>query len=281
LRAQKGFAMITGMTGFGSATFASGKVKGVIEVKSVNHRYLDLKFYLPTGFGVVESKVREGLAKFISRGCVTISVRITEKPVQEVSFNEDLIQEYLRHARNIEKKYKLSNNLTLADMIRMPGVADVREVFVDAQALWPAVEKAFFQALKGLQVMRASEGRSLAKDMSDKLKRMALKLKAIQKQHDLLLKEFQKTSKPEEFASYQKSIDVNEEIARFNHYIEEMTALLKVSVPVGKKMDFIAQEMQREANTLGSKLQDEMVSNAVIALKSKIEKIREQANNVE
>ena len=81
--------------------------------------------------------------------------------------------------------------------------------------------------------------------------------------------------------NYQKSIDVNEEISRFQHYIEEMTALLKVSVPVGKKMDFIAQEMQREANTLGSKLQDEMVSNAVIALKSKIEKIREQANNVE
>ena len=87
--------------------------------------------------------------------------------------------------------------------------------------------------------------------------------------------------KPEEFSSFQKSIDVNEEIARFIHYIEEMKALLKAEVPVGKKMDFIAQEMQRETNTLGSKLQDETVSNAVIALKSKIEKVREQANNVE
>jgi len=273
--------MITGMTGFGSAPFTAGRIKGVIEVKSVNHRYLDIAFYLPSGFGAVENKIREMLAKDVARGRVTISVRITDKPTQTVLFNEDLIEEYLRHAKNIEKKYKLSNNLMLADLIRMPGVVDVKEVFVEAQEMWPSVEKGLVVALKSLKVMRQREGKSLVKDMSDKLKRMAQKLKAIQKRHDLLLKEYKKHSKPEEFASYQKSIDVNEEIARFNHYIEEMSALLKVSVPVGKKMDFIAQEMQREANTLGSKLQDEMVSNAVIGLKSKIEKIREQANNVE
>ncbi len=273
--------MITGMTGFGSAAFSVGKIKGTIEVKSVNHRYLDVAFYLPSGFGAVENKIREMLGKDVSRGRVTISVRITDKPNQEVSFNDDLIEEYLRHAKSIEKKYKLSNDLTLADLIRMPGIVDVKEVFVEADQIWPAIEKGLAVSLKSLNVMRQREGRSLAADMGDKLKRMALKLKAIQKRHDLLLKEFRKTNKAEEFASYQKSIDVNEEIARFNHYIEEMKALLKTNIPVGKKMDFIAQEMQREANTLGSKLQDEMVSNAVISLKSKIEKIREQANNVE
>ncbi len=273
--------MITGMTGFGSATFVAGKIKGVIEIKSVNHRYLDVAFYLPTGFGVVENKIREMLAKEVARGRVTISVRITDKPGQEVSFKEELIEEYLRHAKSIEKKYKLSNNLTLADLIRMPGIVDVKEVFVEAQEMWPAIEKSFLICLKSLKAMRQREGKSLAADMGDKLKRMSQKLKDIQKRHDLLIKGVQKQSKPEEFASYQKSIDINEELARFNHYIEEMRALLKTAVPVGKKMDFIAQEMQREANTLGSKLQDEMVSNAVIALKSKIEKIREQANNVE
>jgi uncharacterized protein (TIGR00255 family) len=273
--------MITGMTGFGSAQFAVGKIKGTIEVKSVNHRYLDIAFYLPSGFGALENKIREMLARDVARGRVTISVRITDKPNQEVSFNEDLIEEYLKHAKNIEKKYKLSNNLMLADLIRMPGVVDVKEVFVEAQDMWPSVEKGLVIALKSLKVMRQREGKSLVKDMGDKLRRMTQKLKAIQKRHDLLLKEYKKNSKSEEFASYQKSIDVNEEIARFSHYIEEMTVLLKAAVPVGKKMDFIAQEMQREANTLGSKLQDEMVSNAVISLKSKIEKIREQANNVE
>ena len=97
----------------------------------------------------------------------------------------------------------------------------------------------------------------------------------------MILKEEKPRLKPEEFSSFQKSIDINEEISRFMHYIEELRDLLKSVVPVGKKMDFIAQEMQREINTMGSKLQDEVVSNAVITLKSKVEKIREQANNVE
>ncbi|MEI8011343.1 MAG: YicC/YloC family endoribonuclease [Candidatus Omnitrophota bacterium] len=273
--------MITGMTGFGSAPFAIGRIKGLIEVKSVNHRYLDIAFYLPQGSGMMENKIREMLSKIISRGRITVSVRITEKPTQDVSFNEDLIEEYLRHARSIEKKYKLSNNLTLADLIRMPGIVDVKEVFIEAEQLWPAVEKGLAVALKGFKVMRQREGKSLTMDIDDKLKRMLAKLKAIQKRHDDLLKVFSKANKPEDFASYQKSIDVNEEISRFTHYIAEMRALLKSDIPSGKKMDFIAQEMQRETNTLGSKLQDQMVSNAVIALKSKIEKIREQANNVE
>ncbi|MFH0753487.1 MAG: YicC/YloC family endoribonuclease [Candidatus Omnitrophota bacterium] len=273
--------MITGMTGFGSATFVAGRIKGLIEVKSVNHRYLDLAFYLPSGFGSVENKIREMLAKELARGRVTVSARITDKPNQEVRFNENLIEEYLRHAKSMEKKYKLSNNLTLADLIRMPGIVDVKEVFVEAAEMWPAVEKGLVQAIRGLKVMRQREGKSLARDIGSKLKLMSARLKNIQKRHDELLKAYQKKHKPEDFASYQKSIDVNEEISRFNHYIDEMQALLKANIPVGKKMDFIAQEMQRETNTLGSKLQDDLVSNAVIALKSKIEKIREQANNVE
>ncbi|MBF0595358.1 MAG: YicC family protein [Candidatus Omnitrophica bacterium] len=273
--------MITGMTGFGSAQFSVGKVKGSVEVKSVNHRYLDIAFYLPTGFGMAENKIREMLAKTLARGRVTVSVRITDKPSQEVSFNEEMIDEYLHHAKSIEKKYKLSNNLTLADLIRMPGVVDVKEVFVEAADMWPSVEKAMVLSLKSLKVMRQREGKSLAADISDKLKKMTARLKGIEKRSQEILKARQKTLKPEEFSSFQKSIDVNEEIARFNHYIEEMAALLKSDVPVGKKLDFIAQEMQRETNTLGSKLQDDLVSNSVIALKSKIEKIREQANNVE
>ncbi len=273
--------MITGMTGFGSAQFNVGKVKGLIEVKSVNHRYLDIAFYLPSGFGVVENKVREMLAKMITRGRVTVSVRITDKPTQEVSFNEDMIEEYLSHAKSIEKKYKLLNNLTLADLIRMPGVVDVKEVFVEAADMWPSIEKGMLQSLKSLKVMRQREGKSLVADINDKLKKMTSRLKGIEKRSKDILKSKQAGMKSEEFSSFQKSIDVNEEISRFKHYIEEMAALLKADLPVGKKLDFIAQEMQRETNTLGSKLQDDLVSNSVIALKSKIEKIREQANNIE
>lgn len=273
--------MIKGMTGFGASSFAVGKIKGLIEVKSVNHRFLDLAFYLPVGFGSVENKIRTMIGKDLSRGRVTISVKITDKPNQSVFFNEDMIEEYLKHARSIEKKYRLHNNLTLADLIRMPGVVDVKEVFVKADEMWPSVEKGVRAALKGLSVMREREGRSLAADIADKLKRMGSLLKEIEKRSIAILKEEKGRLKPEEFSSFQKSIDINEEIARFTHYIEEVRDLLKATIPVGKKMDFIAQEMQREINTMGSKLQDEVVSNAVITLKSKVEKIREQANNVE
>ena len=273
--------MIKGMTGFGAAQFSVGKIKGLIEVKSVNHRFLDLAFYLPVGFGGVENKIRDMISKDLSRGRVTISVKITDKPNQTVFFNEDMIEEYLKHAKSIEKKYHLQNNLTLADLIRMPGVVDVKEVFVKAEEMWPSVDKGLRIALKGLSIMREREGKSLVADISDKLKRMTALLKIIEKRSLVILKEEKPRLKPEEFSSFQKSIDINEEISRFMHYIEELRDLLKSVVPVGKKMDFIAQEMQREINTMGSKLQDEIVSNAVITLKSKVEKIREQANNVE
>lgn len=273
--------MIKGMTGFGAAQFSVGKVKGIIEVKSVNHRFLDLAFYLPVGFGVVEGKIRDMIAKELSRGRVTISVKITEKPNQEVFFNEEIINEYLKHAKSIQKKYHLQNNLTLADLIKMPGVVDVKEVFVRAEEMWPSIEKGLRQAIKGLTVMREREGKSLEADINDKLKKMTARLKGIEKRALEILKNKQKTLKSDEFSSYQKAIDVNEEIARFTHYIEEMRQLLKSTVPVGKQLDFIAQEMQRETNTLGSKVQDEQVTNSVVALKSKIEKVREQANNVE
>lgn len=273
--------MIKGMTGFGASQFAVGKIKGIIEIKSVNHRFLDLAFYLPVGFGSVEGKIREMVAKILSRGRVTIAVKITEKPNQEIFFNEDTIEEYLRHARSIQKKYNLQNNVTLADLIKMPGVVDVKEVFVEAEVMWPSIEKGLKQAIKSLSVMREREGRSLVVDITDKLKRMTARLKSIEKRSRDILKARQKALKPEEFSSFQKSIDVNEEIARFHHYIEEVRQLFKSEIPVGKKIDFIAQEMQRETNTLGSKLQDELVTNAVVSLKSKVEKIREQANNIE
>ena len=273
--------MIKGMTGFGAAQFAVGKIKGIIEIKSVNHRFLDLAFYLPVGFGVVEGKIRDMVAKDLSRGRVTISVKITEKPNQEVFFNEDMIEEYLNHAKSIQKKYHLQNNLTLADLIKMPAVLDVKEVFVEAEVMWPSIEKGLRVAIKSLSTMREREGRSLARDILNQSKRMVARLKSIEKRSREILKAKQKALKSEEFSSFQKNIDVNEEIARFNHYIEEIRDHLKSTIPVGKKIDFIAQEMQRETNTLGSKLQDELVTNAVVALKSKIEKIREQANNIE
>jgi len=272
---------IKGMTGYGSAEMSTGNIKAVVEIKSLNHRYLDTSFYLPIGFGSLEDKIRQIVQKQLQRGRVTISIKLTQKPGSEVTLNRDAVKKHLKYANSLKKEFKIKNDLSLSDIVRLPGVLEVKETMVLPDKLWPNMEKSLRKALTGLISMREREGRSLAKDIKDKLRKMNLQVKKIQARATAILKTQKKILTDEEFKSFQKSNDVNEEISRLTHYIDELGKLLAGASAVGKKMDFIAQEMQRETNTIGSKLQDKVVSNAVIALKSKVENIREQAQNIE
>jgi uncharacterized protein (TIGR00255 family) len=273
--------MIKGMTGYGQIQFSAGGTKGIIEIKSQNHRYFDVAYFLPVGFASIENRIHEILQGAISRGRVTVSLKITEKPSLEVHFNKETIRAYLKHANALKKEFSLNNSLTLADVIKLPGVIETKEVLLDVEKLWPVIDKNLKKALSGLLQMRDREGKSLSVDIAQILKRMQLQVKKIEARTKSLLAEKKKSLTPEEFSSYQRSCDINEEITRLRHYIEEFGLLLKAQVVVGKKMDFVGQEMQRETNTIGSKVQDGIVSNAVIALKSKVEKLREQAQNIE
>ena len=273
--------MICGMTGFGSSQALTENVKIVVEIKSLNHRYLDINYYLPPGFTSTENKIRQIIERALERGRVTVSVRVVQKTTQNISINKDVVKSYLKQAQLLEKTTGLKNNLHMSDLIRLPGVVETKDVHLEPEDLWPIIEKNVQKALAGLIYMRKREGQSLAKDVTDKLKSMTLQTKQIQKRSDVILKSKKNEFSPEEFKSFQKSCDVNEELSRLDHYIDELKLLIKSNVSVGKKFDFIAQEMQRETNTIGSKLLDKMVSNAVITLKSKIEKIREQSQNIE
>lgn len=273
--------MIKGMTGFGSAQISTGKMKVVAEAKSVNHRYFDMSYYLPPGLGALENKIRQMIQKGIERGKVTVSVKIIQKFDRKVALNKEAVGRYLKYARSMVKEYHLKDDLCLSNLISLPGIFETQESSLDAETVWPVLEKCLKRALAGLEGMRKREGRSLAADVSDQLRRMSLQIKKIQSKSKDILVEQIKRLPAEEYKSFEKSCDINEEISRLSHYIDEMKALLKSNAAIGKKVDFIAQEMQRETNTIGSKLQDKVVSNAVIALKSKIEKIREQAQNVE
>jgi len=273
--------MIRGMTGFGSAKTSSGKFDALVEIKSVNHRYLDIAYYLPVGFSSYEDGIRQTLSKEIDRGRVTVVFKVTDKPQQELAFNRDVVKEYLRHANELAKEFKLKDHLGLADLIRLPGVFEVKEARIDPEAFWPTFEKGLKKAIAGMVRMRQREGTSLARELKDILRRMRLKIKQIDARTKDILKQKKKELSDDEFLSLQKGNNIGEELARLAHYIEEFQSVLKADVPVGKKLDFVAQEMQRETNTIGSKVQDREVSNAVIALKSKIEKLREQAQNIE
>ncbi|HQL41587.1 MAG TPA: DUF1732 domain-containing protein, partial [Candidatus Omnitrophota bacterium] len=179
------------------------------------------------------------------------------------------------------KEFHLQGDLSLSDLIKLPGVVEVHEVEPKTALLWPAIERSMTKALNILTVMRQREGKSIAKDITKQTSCMLLGINKIRsKEKELISQKKQKLS-TEELESYQKGIDVNEELSRLSHHIEEVRRLLKSKEAIGKQIDFIAQEMQREANTIGSKLQDKVVSSTVIALKSSIEKIREQAQNIE
>jgi uncharacterized protein (TIGR00255 family) len=273
--------MINGMTGFGTAQVSWGKIKGVLEVKSQNHRYFDTVFYLPVGFSSVENKIRKKIAQIIKRGRVTVSFKITEKPIQHLSLNKDAVEEYIKYARILKKQYGMDNDMTLSDLIKLPGVFSAKEQQVHVDKIWPELEKGLLRATKSLADMRKREGKSLQLNMVDILKRMKKQIQKIKVRASFLLREKKKRSSQEDFLSFQKGFDINEEIIRLIHYIDEFKLHLKTSVSVGKKLDFVAQEMQRETNTIGSKVQDKEVANAVVALKSKIEKLREQAQNIE
>ena len=273
--------MIKGMTGFGSFQISVGKVKGILEIKSQNHRFLDIVYYLPIGFSSLESKVRQIVQKEVQRGRVTVSFKITEKSSSRIVFNQDAVKQYMKHAKVLKKEYGLKEQLGLSDLVKMPGVFEAKETFVQAAEVWPVMEKGLNRAVKSLVGMRKREGKCLITDVSGNLKRMQAHIKKIEQRAKQKLKAKKQTLSDDEFLSCQKSWDINEELARSKHYIDEFRLLLKTKGSVGKKLDFVAQEMQRETNTIGSKMQDKVVSNAVIAMKSKIEKLREQAQNVE
>ena len=273
--------MIKGMTGFGCNQLSIEKAKGIVEIKSLNHRYLDISFFLPMGFSSLESKIKEIVQKDIERGKVTVSVKIMNKFQEVPDFNREAVKKYLKYSEALKREFGLADHLTLSDLIKLPGVVELKETPLSPESLWPVIEKSVVRSLRELDTMRQREGRSLCADIADKLKRMTAEIKNIQARALAILKEKKGKLTNEEFSSVQKSNDVNEEISRLIHYIEEFRLLLKTTLSVGKKLDFIAQEMQRETNTIGSKLQDKIVSNAVIALKSKIEKIREQVQNIE
>ncbi|MCK5083791.1 MAG: hypothetical protein KAR31_12860 [Candidatus Omnitrophica bacterium] len=192
--------MIRGMTGFGQAQVLSGKIKALIETKSVNQRYLDINYFLPVGFGSIENKIRQMIKREIHRGRVTVSMKIIQKETQEVVLNKDIARKHLRNVARLKKEVGVKGDLSLSDLVRLPGVLEAKETVIKPEALWPVLEKGFIKALQGLVNMRRSEGRSLALDIMDKLRRMSLQVKKIQSKAKAILSEKKKKLTKEDWS---------------------------------------------------------------------------------
>lgn len=292
--------MIKSMTGFGRSEIVKGNRKISVEIKSVNHRYLEAGIKMPKKLNVFESRMRDLLKKYATRGKIDIFINYDDDSESQVNlkFNQNIADEYMAIFNNMSEKYNLKNDMTVGGLARFPEVITMDEVQEDEEELWHFIEEAMKAALEQFVKTRILEGENLKKDLLGKLDHMEELVAFVEKRSPEIMKEYRSKleSKVKELLGdttidesriateviiYADKICVDEETVRLRSHIEHARKCLNEDGGIGRKMDFIAQEMNREANTTLSKANDIEISNAAIDLKTEIEKVREQIQNIE
>ena len=292
--------MIKSMTGFGRSEIVKGNRKISVEIKSVNHRYLEAGIKMPKKLNVFESRMRDLLKKYATRGKIDIFINYEDDSESQVNlkFNQNIADEYMAIFNNMSEKYNLKNDMTVGGLARFPEVITMDEVQEDEEELWHFIEEAMKAALEQFGNTRIVEGENLKKDLLGKLDHMEELVAFVEKRSPEIMKEYRSKleSKVKELLGdttidesriateviiYADKICVDEETVRLRSHIEHARKCLNEDGGIGRKMDFIAQEMNREANTTLSKANDIEISNAAIDLKTEIEKVREQIQNIE
>lgn len=292
--------MIKSMTGFGRSEIVKGNRKISVEIKSVNHRYLEAGIKMPKKLNVFESRMRDLLKKYATRGKIDIFINYVDDSESQVNlkFNQNIADEYMAIFNNMSEKYNLKNDMTVGGLARFPEVITMDEVQEDEEELWHFIEEAMKAALEQFVNTRILEGENLKKDLLGKLDHMEELVAFVEKRSPEIMKEYRSKleSKVKELLGdttidesriateviiYADKICVDEETVRLRSHIEHARKCLNEDGGIGRKMDFIAQEMNREANTTLSKANDIEISNAAIDLKTEIEKVREQIQNIE
>lgn len=292
--------MIKSMTGFGRSEIVKGNRKISVEIKSVNHRYLEAGIKMPKKLNVFESRMRDLLKKYAARGKIDIFINYEDDSENQVNlkFNQNIADEYMTIFNNMSEKYNLKNDMTVGGLARFPEVITMDEVQEDEEELWHFIEEAMKAALEQFVNTRILEGENLKKDLLGKLDHMEELVAFVEKRSPEIMKEYRSKLEHKvkellgdttidesriatEVIIYADKICVDEETVRLRSHIEHARKCLNEDGGIGRKMDFIAQEMNREANTTLSKANDIEISNAAIDLKTEIEKVREQIQNIE
>ena len=292
--------MIKSMTGYGSA---KGTVEGLevqVELRSVNNRYLDTSVRLPRSFLFAEEMVKADVQRHISRGKVDVFVSVDASGAGDmtVRVNEGLLKGYVEAVRHIAQEYGLSDDLTAQSVSRFPDVLTVEKKDLDAEAISAGMEKIVEQALRDFDAMRLREGEKLREDVLSRLAAIDALVRRVEETAPETVAAYrsrlgQKMAEVlgsagidenrilAEAAIYADHIAVDEETVRLRSHMSQMTGMINGESPIGRKLDFLIQEFNREANTIGSKCQNSEIAHVVVELKSEIEKIREQIQNIE
>lgn len=292
--------MVKSMTGFGRYEVSEAERKMTVEMKSVNHRYLDLNIKMPKKLNFFETAIRNLLKEYIERGKVDVFITYEDYSENSVciKYNRDVAKEYLTYIRKMQKEFCLKEDFGAAALSKYPEVLVMEEQAMDEEELWKILEKAIRGAAEQFTNSRIQEGEHLRQDLLAKLDRMLKNVTYIESRSPKILEEYRKklTDKVKELLTdtsieesriltevtiFADKICVDEETVRLKSHVEHMKKNLEAGGSLGRKLDFLAQEMNREANTILSKSNDLTISEYGIDLKTDIEKVREQIQNIE
>lgn len=292
--------MIKSMTGFGRAELQDEVRRFTVEIKSVNHRYLDFNMKMPKKLSVFEAAIRGVLKEYMQRGKVDVFISCEDfsSGRMQLHYNSELAGRYLEYFRQMEKEFALENDIKVSHLSRCPEVLTMEEQEIDVEELWSELEKALRAAGEQFAASRQVEGENLKRDLTAKLDSLQANVRRIEERAPEILSEYRnrlETKMKElledtqmedsriaaEVVIFADKICTDEETVRLNSHTENMKAALNDGEGIGRKLDFIAQEMNREANTILSKANDLETTNIAIELKTEIEKIREQIQNIE
>ena len=288
------------MTGFGRCEITEKERKITVEMKAVNHRYLDVNIKMPKKLNFFESAIRSLLKKYIQRGKVDIFITYEDYTENNVTlkYNRELAAEYVKYISQMSEEFSLNNDLQACSLSRYPEVLTMEEQTVDEETLWATLEKAISGAAEQFVETRVKEGQNLQEDLFRKLDGMLEYVEEIEKRSPEIIAEYRQKLQDKvnelladaqidenrlatEVTIFADKICTDEETVRLKSHILATKETLSQGGSVGRKLDFIAQEMNREANTILSKANDLTVSDIAINLKTDIEKVREQIQNIE
>lgn len=290
------------MTGYGRGECAQDGLKITVEVSSVNRKQAEVSVTLPRELELLEAQIRDAINNLVARGRVNARVTLhtaENKLSARKHINEQLAKAYAAELARLAKQLKLAGEVTLDQVLRAPGVFQTDEELAGTEDLWPAVQKALNQSLAALVKMREREGAHLAKDLTARIGVMRTAVEKVQQQapttaanyRQNLLERIKSAGLEaiapdderllKEIVLFADRSDISEELTRLQSHFQQYEDCRKSKEPVGRTLDFLAQEMNREINTIGSKANDAVISREIVTLKAELEKFREQAQNVE
>ncbi|MBP1559692.1 MAG: YicC family protein [Oscillospiraceae bacterium] len=292
--------MIRSMTGYGRSRQILDGREILVEIKSVNHRYFEFSARVPRAYGYIEDKLKTFLQDKISRGKVEVGVTVFNIDGKDalIEVNQSIAQGYVDALRKANESLGLNDDLTLSQLIRLPDIFNVRKNNEDEEVIWNDVKIVAEEAVNNFVAMREAEGQKMKDDILSRLNYIGELVSQVEERSPMVTeayrsrlynkmceilndKKIEEQRILTEAAIFSEKTAVDEETVRLRSHIHQFTSLLEIKEPVGRKLDFLIQEFNRESNTIGSKAQDVEITKIVVELKSEIEKIREQIQNIE